>query len=158
MKNSIATLEFNTQEDFKSLVHQLEQQGQQEATKTDQLALSLDKLQTEFTDRYQNQQKDVAFIKDALLACEKESKTSEFYLNKVLPIKQFSLTCNLMHTVLGDTNKVGLNHLIQYEHSKYQEILQDLNLASSQEQLRQFEIDSYLPTNMPLIRETRERI
>ena len=28
MKNSIATLEFNTQEDFKSLVHQLEQQGQ----------------------------------------------------------------------------------------------------------------------------------
>jgi len=63
-----------------------------------------------------------------------------------------------MHTVLGDTNKAGLNHLIQYEHSKYQEILQDLNLASSQEQLRQFEIDSYLPTNMPLIRETRERI
>ena len=44
MKNSIATLEFNTQEDFKSLVHQLEQQGQQEATKTDQLTLSLDKL------------------------------------------------------------------------------------------------------------------
>ena len=66
MKNSIATLEFNTQEDFKSLVHQLEQQGQQEAAKTDQLTLSLDKLQTEFADRYENQQKDLAFIKDAL--------------------------------------------------------------------------------------------
>ena len=50
-------------------------------------------------------EKEQESMKEALAKQEKETKQSDFFMNKVFPIKQFSMMCNFMHAVLGPGNK-----------------------------------------------------
>ena len=106
--------------------------------------------------------KEHEIMKDALAKLEKETKHSEFFMNKVFPIKQFSMMCNFMHAVLGPGNKQELNNLIAYEHKRFEELLLDPLISNaSNSVLKQFDVEAAIPKNLmtfPAIQEARASI
>ena len=57
----------------------------------------------------------------------------------------------MLHCVIDEKNKVGLNKLIQMEHKKYSEILANYDFINNKDTINVFEIDSQIPTNLPVI-------
>jgi hypothetical protein len=57
----------------------------------------------------------------------------------------------MIHCVISDDNKVGLNKLIQMEHKKYSELLANHDYLQSKENEKSFDIDNKIPINLPVI-------
>ena len=62
--------------------------------------------------------KDFQAVKAQISLQDKDIRATEFYINRVLPIKSFSSICNFFHGVLS--NKDDVNNLLIYEQKKYQ--------------------------------------
>ena len=66
---------------------------------------------------FQTAMKDFGAVTAQISLQDKDIRATEFYINRVLPIRSFSSTCNLLHAVLN--NKDDVNNLLIYEQKKY---------------------------------------
>lgn len=65
------------------------------------------------------------------LSLETDVQSIEFFLNKILPVKMFTQTTNLMHSVLGH-DKAHFQNLVLLEQQQYYELMKQLRLITEQ--------------------------
>jgi len=59
----------------------------------------------------------VSFLKKDNIRMQILHKTQGFFTDKIVPMKIFSQTCNIMHSIV--TDEKNLNNLIVYEQEKF---------------------------------------
>lgn len=72
---------------------------------------------------------DIECMKEQYMIIEKDFRAAEFYINKMLPLKQHSWTCNTLHNVLS--NKTDINNLVVFEHHCYHEFIKENSLNTA---------------------------
>ena len=82
---------------------------------------------------YDNHTKELQFLRKKFTDMEKSQQLQHLYVNKVIPIRQFSSMVNMMHTVLN--NREEMEKLHNYESYCLKNMFQTLQLSKEYVQM-----------------------
>lgn len=88
-------------EEFKLVEEKLEVQRKSYFMRQMDLKDEVSTLSKLIRDRTACNDKDINFLKDMSLSLESNFKHMEYYMNKVLPIKSFSASANMLYSTIG---------------------------------------------------------
>jgi hypothetical protein len=61
------------------------------------------------------------------------------------------MVSNMMHSIISEDNKEGLNKLIQIEYKQFNDILSSNTNLVTKENEKAFDLDCKIPVNLPVI-------
>ena len=153
VKNEVMRLSENIEAEVKSLDVRLESVHKSSTLKTTTAQEQLDKLEKWIKNRTQIQNKELDFLKQGQSKFERDYRQHEWYVNKVLPLQQYSQVCNMLHCILHD--KESYNNLVEYELKWWMQIkVQNLSILKEKDHEK---IAVHLP-NRPVLKRAAKAV